>query len=153
VRTANFMRVTQGAAVRFALASSLALGASACATTKAPKIDDLSIAKSPSGREAIAAVQRPGAYPSFNDIPRVPTDVRPAAAWDVASNQTQAQRAELASQVAALPAPPTDTEAFAAALQARLGDAVQPVAADAATQAAAYARALRARATPPPPRR
>jgi len=152
VRTANFMRVTQGAAVRVALAGSLALGASACATGKVPKVDALSIAKSESGREAIAAASKPGPYPSFNDIPRVPTDVRPSSAWLQASNETQAARAELASQVAALPAPPTDTEAFSAALQARLGGAVQPVAPDAAAQAAAYARALRARATPPPPR-
>lgn len=152
MRTANFMRVTQGAAVRFALASSLALGASACATVEAPKVDDLSIAKSASGREAIAAARRPGPYPSFNDIPRVPTDVRPASAWSQASNETQTARAVLAGQVAALPAPPSDTEAFSAAMQARLAVPAASASPGSAAQAAAYARALRARATPPPPR-
>ncbi len=152
MRTANFMRVTQGAAVRLALVGSVAFGASACASVKTPKVDDLSIAQSPSGREAIAAARKPGPYPRFSDIPRVPTDVRPAAQWTVASNQTQAQRAELAAQVAALPPAPTDTEAFAASLQARLAVPAEPAAADSAAQAAAYARALRARATPPPPR-
>jgi hypothetical protein len=146
------MRVTQAAAVRVALVGSLALGASACATVKVPKVDALSIAQSESGREVIASARRAGPYPRFNDIPRVPTDVRPAAAWAVAANDTQAALAVLARQVAALPPAPTDTEAFAAALQARIAVPAEPVAPDAAAQTAAYARALRARATPPPPR-
>ena len=152
MRTAKFRRMTPGAAARVALAGGLALGVSACQAVKAPKIADPSIASSLAGRDVVAAAERPGPYPRFEDIPRVPSDVRATAAWTLAVNDMQARRAVLADQIAALPTPATDTEAFSAAMQAGLPAKAAPVAPDAAAAAAAYSRALRARATPPPPR-
>ena len=100
------------------------------------------------------ATRHPGPYPKFSDIPKTPTDVRPASAWAVAVADIKADRAHLKSAVAALPPPAADTEAFAA--NARTA-AQAPIAAappaDAAAETQDYAQSLKARATPPPKRR
>jgi hypothetical protein len=107
---------------------------------------------SPVAKDVIYASHHPGPYPKFTDIPSVPTDVRPAAEWRAAISDIKAEGRKLDAQVAALPPPLTDTEAFAAASQSM--SAAQPSEvppADAQQQTESEARTLRERATPPPP--
>ncbi len=93
-------------------------------------------------------------YPTFAAIPDAPTDVRPGAAWkrDVASIQAQGDKlnAETALSTFTL----NNTEDFAEATRRKL-DAGGAPADEAASRAEAdaFARSIRARATPPPSRR
>ena len=109
---------------------------------------------SPVYQDVMQATRNPGPYPKFSDIPKIPKDVRPAAAWAVAVADVRHDKARLDEGVAALPPAATDTESFAA--NAR-GEAKEPTAeappADSADQISAYAQSLKARATPPPKRR
>ena len=109
---------------------------------------------SPVYKDVMEASRHPGPYPKFSDIPEIPADVRPAPAWAVAVADVKADKARLENGVAALPAPPADTDAFAAASrdQAHAPD-VQAPSDETAAQSQAYAQSLRARATPPPKRR
>ncbi len=110
---------------------------------------------SPVYQDVMQATRHPGPYPQFADIPKIPTDVRPASAWAEAVADVQHDKSSLDSAVAALPPVQTDTQTFAA----NAHSAVQPpAAADAAPpdtpdQARAYAESLRQRATPPPKRK
>ena len=102
----------------------------------------------------MAAIQHPGPYPKFSDIPPIPSDVRPVSAWAVAVADIHQDKGRLNQDVAALPPVQTDTEAFAASAR---GQTKPPEVAapppDATEQTQAYAQSLRARATPPPKRR
>lgn len=107
--------------------------------------------QSPVYQDVMAATQHPGPYPRFADIPKIPTDVRPASAWAVAVADVEHDKARLNTAVAALPPVPTDTESFAANARteaaAPAADVPPP---DTTDQAQAYAQSLRQRATPPP---
>jgi hypothetical protein len=106
---------------------------------------------SPVAKDVIAAAQHPGPYPKFTQIPNIPTDVRPAAAWRQAVTDIQRRQEQLDLQVAALPPAPTDTEAYAAQSRTQLGPPPAPPAPENARELTeAEARALRERATPPP---
>ena len=109
---------------------------------------------SPVYQDVMNATRHPGPYPTFSDIPKTPTDIRPVAAWAVAVADIKSDRSNLDSAVAALPPPAADTESFAA--NART-EAAAPAAAappaEAAADAQDYAQSLKARATPPPKRR
>lgn len=109
---------------------------------------------SPVYKDVMDATQHPGPYPTFAQIPKIPTDVRPVSAWATAVADIHGDKARLDSSVAAMPPPPTDTEAFAANVR---GEAKAPTieapSADTAAQTQADAQSLRARATPPPKRR
>lgn len=70
-------------------------------------------------REDNAEVAR--SYPTFRDIPAVPTDIRPQAAWNAAVAEVQAGRTELEQWRAANPPELTNTEAFAARQRAAVG--------------------------------
>lgn len=107
--------------------------------------------KSPVAQEVINASKHPGPYPKFADIPPTPTDVRPPQAWRAAVLDLKAKKAVLDAQVADLPPPATDTEAFAAQKRGQAESDLRAGAPDAAQQTEAYARTLRERATPPPP--
>ena len=109
---------------------------------------------SPVAKDVIEADRHPGPYPKFADIPKLPRDVRPAAAWDRAVASAKADEAALDRGAAEVAAQPADTEAFAAA--AKRTAAVEPVdvpTAKAQAESAAYAKALRNRVKPPPKRR
>ena len=111
---------------------------------------------SPVYQDVMNATRHPGPYPSFSDIPKTPTDLRPVAAWAVAVADIKSDRTTLDSAVAALPPPPADTESFAANAKSEAA-APAPAAASPPAEAAAdtqdYAQSLKARATPPPKRR
>jgi len=107
---------------------------------------------SPVAQDVIRASQHPGPYPKFADIPPIPKDVRSASGWRAAVQEVQQREATLTAQVAALPPVSTDTDAYAEQARKRLGAPPRPPAPeDAAAETAAYGRALRERATPPPP--
>jgi hypothetical protein len=141
------------AAVLFGAAASLA-GCSVpsqIAGFKSPAMDP----SSPVYQDVMSATRHPGPYPQFSDIPKIPTDIRPVSAWAQAVASIKHDKAGLDASVAALPAPPADTQAFAANARSA---ARPPAAADAAPpntpdQAQAYAQSLRQRATPPPKRK
>lgn len=98
-----------------------------------------------------AAIAEPGPWPTFADIPDLPADLRSAESWRDAVAQQEADglsaRRDAAEETWSL----TATEAFAADLRARVDevDVHAPTDAEMA-ESDAYARALRARATPPP---
>lgn len=109
---------------------------------------------SPVAKDVVEADKHPGPYPRFADIPKLPRDVRSAAAWNRAVRKAKADEAALDRETSAIAAQPVDTEAFAA--EAQRGVAVEPGGApDAKAQAesAAYAKSLRDRVKPPPKRR
>ena len=106
---------------------------------------------SPVAKDVIEAARHPGPYPRFADIPKLPRDVRSAAAWDKAVLAVKADQASLDRETGELAAQPADTDAFAA--EGRRATAVAPAEVPtAASQAesAAYAKALRNRVKPPP---
>lgn len=108
---------------------------------------------SPVADDVKAAMKHPGPYPSFADIPKLPRDVRPASAWNNAVQATEAEKAALDRDTAAIAAQQVDTEAFAR--QARNSVAVPPAetpSAKTTAETAAYAKALRDRVKPPPKR-
>jgi hypothetical protein len=89
-------------------------------------------------------------FPSFADIPPVPTDQRPLKAWGRSASQIAAQGVQLEQQTAANTWVLTGTESFAANARRQVDPA--PESAESTTAATeAYAREMRKRATPPPP--
>lgn len=101
------------------------------------------------GPEIARAEQASGAYPSFSDIPAIPKDLRPAAAYGRAAGEVNQALAQLEADTAPNTWALNETDRFAASEQARFDRAPVPGAADtAATEA--FARRLRERATPPP---
>jgi len=93
-------------------------------------------------------------FPTFADIPAMPRDQRTAEQWQAAEDALRAEAAALDRQVAAMPtveaAHAVNTAAFDA-LARRLA-AVPPAPVNARAQAEAFARDMKARATPPPRR-
>lgn len=108
---------------------------------------------SPVAADVKAAMANPGPYPKFSDIPKLPRDVRPAAAWNQAVQATKADKVALDQATAEIAAQQVDTEAFAR--QARNSVAVPPAdvpSAKTTADTAAYAKTLRDRVKPPPKR-
>lgn len=95
--------------------------------------------------------ERPPAFPTFRDIPAVPTDVPPVTHWNQAVRQLQGAGAELDAWKQANPQELTDTEVFAATARAELGlDPATLPPAPTPEESAAFAREQAGRATPPP---
>ena len=90
--------------------------------------------------------------PSFKDVPKAPTDVRPAAAYRTAVAEAKSARGPLETWVADHPQMTFGTEQYADAARASIpaGERDAPPS-DAAAAAEAYAARLRAEAAPPPP--
>ena len=99
------------------------------------------------GVEALARANR--AYPSFSDIPTLPVDERPLAAWGQAAGEVLADGAALERDGAEATWTLRGTEAFAAGAQSASGPPAPTVSATASADA--FAREVRKRATPPPP--
>jgi hypothetical protein len=104
--------------------------------------------RSPIAAEVAKVTSAPAVMPKFSDIPPVPTDLRPKAAYGTAAAQMETARAE----VTAASAPETwtlkETDRYAASAQQAAGPEIAP-ADTSATEA--FAAAQRKRATPPPP--
>jgi hypothetical protein len=107
------------------------------------------------GSPAAAAIAAQAAsrteYPTFADIPQLPTDLRSTEGWRMAVAGTEEDREGLLRDTAPSTFSLSDTDAFAARSQAIIAydPADVPTAADAAATEA-WAKAMRERATPPP---
>lgn len=108
---------------------------------------------SPIAAEVAAKAKANADYPSFSEIPAMPKDVRPPAAWGVAAREVAAAGEALERETA----PNTwtlnaaDTERFAARARQDAGPESDARSTSAASEA--FAREIRERATPPPPPR
>ena len=87
-------------------------------------------------------------FPSFNELPQVSKDTRPARAYGQAAEDMKLARAELERQTAENTWTLKSSEEFAERLRRVVPDIPPPQPGD----AEAFARELRERATPPPPR-
>lgn len=138
---------------RLALLASAAAMLTACASVVdfEPGATSAVDPTSPAAAAVAKAAKDPGPWPTFADIPEIPADVRQSDAWRAAvadqESVGEATLRESAEDTWSL----TATESFAARAQAEV-DAMKvhaPTDAEIA-ESEAYARALRARATPPP---
>ncbi|MES2035635.1 MAG: hypothetical protein V4466_15820 [Pseudomonadota bacterium] len=106
---------------------------------------------SPAAAAVAEAARTPGPWPTFADIPEVPADLRDAAAWRAAVADQEAEGAATQRAGAEDTWSLTATEAFTARAQADIDSVKVHAPTDAeVAESEAYARALRARATPPP---
>ena len=131
--------------IRVATSLALALLASGCAS--APKVGAPGTEAAAAGIEALADAGR--GYPRFSDIPALPVDERPLAAWGRAAGEVIAEGESLARDADEASWTLRGTEAFTAGAQAAAGPAAPSVSATASAEA--FAREVRKRATPPPP--
>ena len=99
--------------------------------------------------EARALAAAAKSYPRFSDIPVLPADERPLAAWGRAAGEVLAEGAALVRDGAEDTWTLRQTDAFAAQTSLESGPAAPSVSATAAADA--FARDVRKRATPPPP--
>lgn len=143
-------------ASRLALLAGAALSLTACAAVaelepgKGVPVDPAS----PAAAAVAKAAAEPGEWPTFAGIPQIPADVRSSAAWRDAVAEQEADGLYTERTGAPETWSLTATEAFAARTRAE-ADALNvqaPTDAEVA-ESEAYARALRKRATPPPPPR
>lgn len=104
--------------------------------------------KSPIADEVAKAAALKSVYPTFNDIPDVPKDIRPKPQFGQAARQTEMAAADIARATAPDTWTLHATDAFAASARAAVGPDLAPV--DPAASDA-FAQELRKRATPPPP--
>ena len=128
------------------LLGALALGG--CASRSV--FDDVAVdPNSPAKAQIEAVLAKPGAYPSFADIPQAPADLPAADTFraEVESQTVAGQtvRADTAPETWQLDA----SEAFAERARADTGDIRAPTEAEIA-ESEAFAAAARARAKPPP---
>jgi hypothetical protein len=92
------------------------------------------------------------AYPSFLNIPSQPDDVRPASAWTRNIFDTLRDRREAQALVVVYPQTLYGAEAFAQEARAKAAPPITPAEATAqADKTSAFAKAQKARATPPSP--
>jgi hypothetical protein len=91
-------------------------------------------------------------FPTFADIPNIPTDQRPLRQWGGDADQLELAGAKLVRETAPNTWTLNDTQAFATRGRSQAGPALQgDTSSTAATEA--FARQIRERATPPPPPR
>jgi hypothetical protein len=106
---------------------------------------------SAAAKDVARIAAEPTSFPSFQDIPAVPTDVRPSAEWrsSVLALRSAGEAVVRASGPDSFSL--ADTEGFVAGVKARLDprSTTPPTAAEIA-ESAAFVKAARARATPPP---
>jgi hypothetical protein len=130
------------------VAAVVGVAVSGCANMKqARRLRDLPApVNSPAAQAILDADQHPGRYPTFQEIPPVPQDVRPSQAWRSAVASIKADNATLQAQVAADPPTLSNSEAWAAQKAAQATPPPPPE----GPSTEDYARALRDRAKPPP---
>jgi hypothetical protein len=132
--------------------AAIALASLCACATEADIAKRSQIAPDSAVSKAIGEAQaHPGAYPTFAQFPKKPTDMRPAGSWDQARTSLSADAAQIAA-VANAAAEMPDPDAYAKRLRAAAGlDAIPVPGPETAAELDAYARELRERATPPPP--
>ena len=104
---------------------------------------------SPVAADVARMARTGGPFPTFADIPPIPTDQRPVAQWGKEARQLEVAGTTLERETAAKTWTLNGTERFQAQAKAAAGPATVPAGSStAATEA--FARQLRERATPPP---
>ncbi len=102
--------------------------------------------------EVAAAIQAPGPYPRFSQIPSMPKDVRADTEWRKDVVSVWSAKRQLDAEAKALKFTLTNSEGWAVAERAKINPAdATPPPLDATLDAETFAAAERARATPPPP--
>jgi hypothetical protein len=139
-----------------ALAAALMLGGAGFAAPAAaqPTVSPPPVVRAnPTTERAIAAAGVSAPYPTFGQIPPLPTDVRSMSAWKASVMSIKGDGAQLTAMAAAEPWTLGDTDNWAA--QERAAAAPPPAITQASSEAdtEAFAAAMRARATPPPRKR
>jgi hypothetical protein len=137
--------------VRMSLSMGLAAMAVGCAQTSAV-VAKPERAASPIAEDLTMAAHANLAYPKFADIPLAPKDVRPAGDWRKAVVLILRDKSVIETIAEANPASLFDAEGFAKSARARA--AVKPsdvTPAMSREESEAFAKALRDRATAPPP--
>lgn len=125
----------------------------ACVTVPAvePYADAAVDPNSPAAGAIQAQAAAPGAFPTFEGIPETPTDVRGDDGWRMAVGEVEGDRMALLDATAPSTWSLTDSEGFAARMQAIIGfDPGDVPSAAQAAETEAWAARMRARATPPP---
>ena len=141
-------------AVRFAACVTLTAALAGCVDL--PKLNPLTASgvdpDSTVAAEVVAAERAPGPYPKFSQIPAVPSDVRPVAAWRKAVVAEWGVKRKIEREASALPFTLANTEGWAARERSKipLPETIPPTP-NAGEQTEAFAAGERARATPPPP--
>lgn len=132
-----------------------AAGASLAACVTVPAVEPYADAAVDPNSPAAAAIQAqasaPSAFPTFEDIPQTPLDVRDAAGWSKAVGEVEGDRVALLNDTAPSTWSLSDSEGFAARMQALIDfDPADIPSAAQAAETEAWAARMRARATPPP---
>ena len=104
---------------------------------------------SPIAAEAARLTRQPGKLPTFASIPKAPTDLRPAAQYGRSAQQVLAAGDALVAATEPSTWTLQGTDAFAEKGRRDAGPQLEP---PSPADAEAFARELRERATPPPPR-
>lgn len=138
---------------RLLLCAAAGLTLSACVSV--PYVEPYAEAPVDPSSPAAAAIQaqavQPGAWPTFEGIPEMPTDLRTDEGWRLAVNTIEGDREALLQATAPSAWSLHDTDAFAARMQALVDfDPSDVPSAGQAAETEAWAAAMRARATPPP---
>ncbi len=147
VRSSPFVNVGQRQ-----LAVRLVMAAGSCALLTAcvgnPFEDAKVDPRSPIAAEVAKSVRADAIYPTFKGIPAVPKDVRPHTQYGEQAALTEKDAAALVAATADDTWTLNNSQAFAAQARADAGPVLPPVD---PLDTAAFAKALKARATPPPP--
>ena len=134
---------------RFSLAMAACIMLSGCGTQGL--LSSTTIDPNSTVADQVAAlVNEGGEYPTFAGIPPVPTDQRSLRAWGESASQIEALGTDLELATAEGTWSLSGTERFAAHSRSQI-DMAPSLAASTAAETEAFARALRKRATPPPP--
>ena len=143
-RTASRMALIAGAGLLLCACASLP---TVDETFAAPPIDQ----KSPAAAAVADVLNAPGDYPTFAGIPEVPTDLKTPEQYkaDVTGQQQTAEALIAATAPSTWTLSETDAFAAQAMTEAKVGTVNAPTDAEVASSEA-YARALRAKASPPP---
>lgn len=131
--------------------SALAAGVAGCALLSGcvhPFKDAIVDPRSPVAAEVAKTVRPDAAYPTFVDFPKKPTGLRPTRQYGRDADKVNADATKLIAATADSTWTLWDTDAFAAKALADAGPVLPPVQPG---DTEAFARDLKARATPPPP--
>lgn len=121
-----------------------------CATRSNPFATAPIDPSSPVAADVARMARTGGPFPTFADIPPIPTDQRPVAQWGKEARQLNVARSTLERESAPNTWTLNGTERFQARAQAEAGPAIQGDASSSTAATEAFARQLRERATPPP---
>lgn len=132
------------------LLASVALWALLAACAGNPFEDAKVDSRSPVAKEVASSVRADASYPTFRGIPAAPKDVRPRRQYGQQAAAVERDAAALIAATADSAWTLTESESFAGSVRSAAGPQLPPAQ---PADTAAFAKDLKARATPPPPPR